>query len=37
MEIFLLIALGLSFVFIAGQALLLYKMSKIIKGDEPPF
>ena len=37
METFLWIALGISFVWIIVQGVMLYKLSNIIKGDEPPF
>jgi hypothetical protein len=37
METFLMIALGISFVFIIVQGVMLYKMSEWLKEDRPPF
>ena len=37
MELFLLIALGVSFVFIIAQSIMLYRLAKMIEEDTPPF
>lgn len=37
METFLLIALGLSWAWIIVQGVMLYKLSSMLKEDEPPF